>query len=765
MTLFAIAVSWTTLFVGLSFWVAWSFSQQRAQSGVVLRLLRSMAWLSTTILFLPFSAVMFRALTCAGTDGWVNTGIECYHSWHLLTVMAVALVLPCFFALASFTAAVFVDRNVKAPSLSSAINGRAEAAMLVVKVVLTFVYNVLIDALRDSWVVPMLVLVSGFCWVGVAQLYRPHFIAWVNDLHTGARRAELLICSRVTAARRSPPSPARLHAGLGTAYLWASIMLIIAKAYDGPADWTAAVLLGMATSGIAGAACSRIRQQRVASMPLSKLRSLYDYHVWIAGKLAERRQVRSMDHASLKELAFMNSVNGVDEALMLGGDASSDESSEPIPPPRIVRASVKVGPAPAARATAPHVRETAPLRDRSKKGDSLKQHMQRTLLDHAERAVKAMTSSFPQSSMAHAMAAQFYRHFHPNQYLEMMSLARASRLAPSLDVRFFVHQRAQQLREEADYGSAGASEAQSSLKRGLSPIDRVLFDQQWSECQSLYKSAYRNLLTLWEVLDTARPDLFDIQTSGDSLRTVLARMHYLFRNLLRINPDSATVLRAYADFLLNLANDPSKAAECVNKADRIEEVHAKQHNKPVSHIVFKALVTEQLSLMDDTAATVAISADTTNMGEILAVSASCCRLFGFSKVHLIGHNVSMLVPTPFRRAHDMWLRQFAQRGSSTVIGATRMLLAQGKDMHIFPVYLTLKEAPPTKDSMAPRIVGILRRVQTSERHLLIGTASTNYRVHAGCAMSLTAMVRLASSAARDIVLAQSDVRLSVGRAS
>lgn len=64
----SLAMAWTATFVGIALFVGYRFSQQQPQIGALLHILRSVAWLSTTVLFLPFLSVLVRAFSCPQSD-------------------------------------------------------------------------------------------------------------------------------------------------------------------------------------------------------------------------------------------------------------------------------------------------------------------------------------------------------------------------------------------------------------------------------------------------------------------------------------------------------------------------------------------------------------------------------------------------------------------------------------------------------------------------------------------------------------------------
>lgn len=127
-------------------------------------------------------------------------------------------------------------------------------------------------------------------------------------------------------------------------------------------------------------------------------------------------------------------------------------------------------------------------------------------------------------------------------------------------------QRLQQFRE-TDMSASHDSEqptADDAIRGGrgreLSPVERVLSEQMWSKALRLQRTAYSRLIRFWEALAERSIDLHDVYTTGLSVMEVTAKIDNLFINMLKIDSESASILRAYADFLFNLRNNPSKYA-------------------------------------------------------------------------------------------------------------------------------------------------------------------------------------------------------------
>ncbi|HYD98970.1 MAG TPA: PAS domain S-box protein, partial [Alphaproteobacteria bacterium] len=92
-------------------------------------------------------------------------------------------------------------------------------------------------------------------------------------------------------------------------------------------------------------------------------------------------------------------------------------------------------------------------------------------------------------------------------------------------------------------------------------------------------------------------------------------------------------------------------------------------------------------------------------GHILSFNTACQRLFGYGRDEVLGRNIKMLMPEPYRAAHDGYLHAYHTTGQAKIIGIGREVEGQRKDGSTFPMELSVGEAGQGADR---HFIGIVR---------------------------------------------------------
>ncbi len=94
-------------------------------------------------------------------------------------------------------------------------------------------------------------------------------------------------------------------------------------------------------------------------------------------------------------------------------------------------------------------------------------------------------------------------------------------------------------------------------------------------------------------------------------------------------------------------------------------------------------------------------------GIIESFNASAERIFGYEAAEVIGKNINILMPEPYAKSHDGYLKHHLKTGEQKVIGIGREVEAKRKDGTIFPMELGVSAFSSLKEKM---FVGSIRDI-------------------------------------------------------
>ena len=101
-------------------------------------------------------------------------------------------------------------------------------------------------------------------------------------------------------------------------------------------------------------------------------------------------------------------------------------------------------------------------------------------------------------------------------------------------------------------------------------------------------------------------------------------------------------------------------------------------------------------------------------GAIRAFSAAAERLFGYASAEVMGRNVRMLMPQPYRDQHDAYVARYLETGEKRIMGSGRVVIGQRKDGSTFPMELAVGEV---KDGPETLFTGFIRDLTERQQTL------------------------------------------------
>ena len=118
------------------------------------------------------------------------------------------------------------------------------------------------------------------------------------------------------------------------------------------------------------------------------------------------------------------------------------------------------------------------------------------------------------------------------------------------------------------------------------------------------------------------------------------------------------------------------------------------------------------------------------------------RIFGYPAGEVIGNNVNMLMPLPYRKEHATYVDNYLRTGNRKIIGTGREVAGRRKDGATFPLYLAVSEVWVGKRRIFTGILSDITERKKAEEDLKRAKDELEQRVKERTAQLLASNVRL-----------------------
>jgi PAS domain S-box-containing protein len=141
-------------------------------------------------------------------------------------------------------------------------------------------------------------------------------------------------------------------------------------------------------------------------------------------------------------------------------------------------------------------------------------------------------------------------------------------------------------------------------------------------------------------------------------------------------------------------------------------------------------------------------------GRITSFNPAAEAIFGYDEDEIVGENVKLLMPDPYREEHDGYIRSYHTTGRRRIIGIGREVTGLRKDGSTFPMDLAVSEVRLDDRILFTGIVRDITERRRLEQELLSVTEQERRRIgqdlHDGLGQMLTGLGLLSQNLARQL---------------
>jgi PAS domain S-box-containing protein len=282
-------------------------------------------------------------------------------------------------------------------------------------------------------------------------------------------------------------------------------------------------------------------------------------------------------------------------------------------------------------------------------------------------------------------------------------LTKAEQRQPSQDETFSIYLFRKQQEE-------GGSDGNSDV------LGYMAFQQTLQDARRFDEATTKYQLMFWDELLKDKTDIGRLNDIATLINTAMVSAQDSFRKLVKMNPNSTQVLRMYASFLIEIANESASGQKLIARADELEDQNTKTHGAD----------NDESALFDDRNALVSISAEAKTLGAIVSANAGAVRMLGYSRADLVGRNIAMIMPAPFSNAHQSYLTRYLETGEARILNRSRIVFGSHRSGWIMPLDLFVREVS-SPEGMT--FLSVLRKPTSIALSQIVPAALREEKVH------------------------------------
>ncbi|QDU74629.1 Sensor protein FixL [Bremerella volcania] len=138
-------------------------------------------------------------------------------------------------------------------------------------------------------------------------------------------------------------------------------------------------------------------------------------------------------------------------------------------------------------------------------------------------------------------------------------------------------------------------------------------------------------------------------------------------------------------------------------------------------------------------------------GIMSAVNPAAEKMFGYAADEIIGQNVNILMPSPYREGHDQYLANYLKTGEAKIIGIGREMAGRRKDGSTFPIDVNVSKHHDGTQWLFTGIIRDITERKALQKQILDIAAEEDRRIgqdlHDGIGQELTGLGYVAQALA------------------
>ncbi len=324
------------------------------------------------------------------------------------------------------------------------------------------------------------------------------------------------------------------------------------------------------------------------------------------------------------------------------------------------------------------------LKDKKKKQQKSSTESFSLLMSYAKQLFAIGVAKFPTNSSLHIAYALFMKDRLNDKSTAISEFTAAEKSNPQFDEQFLIYRYRRMLEDETmEVNEGGAA--------SMDVVTMLAYENCLQQCkEAIEKAAYLHM-EFWLELLEPEPDLGKLDATGIRISSTIAAVQEHWGKVRKINPNVPKALKLYADYLIEILNDTEEGTELLAKA-KDNEV---SKNNYLSNVVGDAAtlgmgdICATMGGADGTPCMVA-SGEQGKLGEILQFNMSACRLFGYTKLELLGKKVNMLMPDLYAKTHDAVLQHGIENVEALGLNSSKsekFVLGRHKSGYLLPLPL------------------------------------------------------------------------------